>query len=290
MRTILFLALSSVAFLVLSQPLEYVDYRGNSNLAGPIQIADLKTGSYQSWFEKAYNETQSTMKKQRWAKALKGKEVEIYMGTWCGDSRYWVPRFIRLWDELGLDRSQLKITALYNDDDRYKQGPNAEEAGKDIHRVPTFIFKEDGAEYARIVESPATSVETDLAQIALGFPPQPNYRAATYIMELLKEKGASNVEENWDQHLPHVRHMVGRPSELNTLGYVYLRSGRTEEALIAFQFNAQVYAFDPNVHDSLGEAYEVMGSNEKARECYQKALSLNPESSAYKARLEAIGS
>ena len=62
------------------------------------------------------------------------------MGTWCGDSKEWVPSFLKIWDQLGLDRKKLIFTALYDIDERYKQGPNGEEKGKQIHRVPNFIF------------------------------------------------------------------------------------------------------------------------------------------------------
>jgi len=62
----------------------------------------------------------------------------------------------------------LEIIALYNGE-KTKQGPNGEEKGMGIHRVPTFIFEQGGKEIARIVEDPATDFETDIAQIALGF-------------------------------------------------------------------------------------------------------------------------
>jgi len=63
------------------------------------------------------------------------------MGTWCGDSKKWIPSFLKAWGKLSLDRKKLKYTVLYDTDERYKQGPNGEEKGMHIHRVPTFIFK-----------------------------------------------------------------------------------------------------------------------------------------------------
>ena len=48
----------------------------------------------------------------------------------------------------------------------------------------------DGKETARIIESPNTDLETDLAQIALGFPSNPNYRGATRMIELIEEKSS----------------------------------------------------------------------------------------------------
>ena len=124
------------------------------------------------------------------------------MGTWCGDSKKWVPRFLKLWDAYELDRSKLRFTALYDTDEKYKQDPNGEELGKKIHRVPTFIFKRDGAEFARIVESPRNDLKTDLQQIALGVSSEPNYRGATYLIDVLEKMTASfNVESGGMPHL-----------------------------------------------------------------------------------------
>ena len=95
-----------------------------------------------------------------------------------------MPQFVKLWDELGLKRSQLRLIGLYNDDERYKTSPNGEEKGKQIHRVPVFIFKSNNVEYARIVESPKNDLVTDVAQIALGFPSAPNYEGANYLFKV----------------------------------------------------------------------------------------------------------
>tara|TARA_B110000305_G_scaffold166436_1_gene184047 strand:- start:71 stop:229 length:159 start_codon:yes stop_codon:yes gene_type:complete len=50
--------------------------------------------------------------------------------------------------QLDLYRDKLNYTALYDIDEHYKQGPNGEEKGMQIHRVPTFIFKRNGKEIA----------------------------------------------------------------------------------------------------------------------------------------------
>ena len=76
----------------------------------------LKLGS-----TKAIQILNQIIKKQKWAKNLKNIQVDIYLGTWCGDSKYWVPKFIKLWDELGLNKNQLKLIALYGGKERYKQ-------------------------------------------------------------------------------------------------------------------------------------------------------------------------
>lgn len=54
-----------------------------------------------------------------------------------------------------------------------------------IHRIPTFIFKKDNNEIARIVEYLRNDLQTDVAQIALGVPSNPNYEAANYLNKVL---------------------------------------------------------------------------------------------------------
>ena len=110
------------------------------------------------------------MKNYSWSKELNDIEVDIYMGTWCWDSKIWVPRFVKTWDLLGLERGKLNFIALYDITDRYKKGPNGEEKGKKIYRIPTFIFKRGGKEIGRIVESPKNNLLTSFEKIALGLP------------------------------------------------------------------------------------------------------------------------
>ena len=47
-------------------------------------------------------------------------EVDIYMGTWCGDRNYGL--YFLFWDRCD------------DSDEKYKQGPNGEEKGKNIAR------------------------------------------------------------------------------------------------------------------------------------------------------------
>ncbi len=172
-KIIVILSFVFMASLIFAQtPSSYKDQNGNVHLLGKIEISQLQNDStYQKWFNSGYEQFSITNKKPKWVSLLKDVEVEIYLGTWCGDSKNWVPKFIKMWDELGLGRGKLRMIALYDaieGESKYKQGPNGEEKGKNIHRVPTFIFTKNGTEIARIVESPANDLETDLAQICAG--------------------------------------------------------------------------------------------------------------------------
>jgi tetratricopeptide (TPR) repeat protein len=64
----------------------------------------------------------------------------------------------------------------------------------------------------------------------------------------------------------------------NELGYSLLANDRYEEALAAFERHAALNPREPNPHDSLGEAYLVMGDPLKALEKFRLAISIDPSS------------
>ncbi len=258
----------------------YEGENGKKHLCGPFSLSILENDTiYATWFNKQYTEFNLPPGKRPWAKDLKDVEVEIFLGTWCGDSKKWVPKFVRLWEELGLDRKKLHFTALYDmmeGASKYKQGPNGEEKGKDIHRVPVFIFLRNGKEIARIVEHPVNDLETDLAQIALGYPSVPNYRGASYMLELFNAQNRDEIKASEIEHLKAVYRLVkNNPSELNTLGYVLLEAGRIEEALLTFHFNTRYFRYNPNVYDSYAEALAKDGQTDRSIEVYEKVLLLD---------------
>lgn len=279
--------LIAASLMATGQPMTYTNQREELHLAGSVVIADLQAHG-EKWFDENYAEFEEGSPEASWISNLQETQVEIYLGTWCGDSREWVPQFVHLWDALGLDRDQLTFTCLYDGTEKYKQGPNGEEQGKDIHRVPTFIFTENGAEYARIVEYPASDLMTDVAQIALRYPSQPNYKAATYMQQLLSEMTTEEVYKNANDYLRKAYKLTGKSSELNTLGYVYLRSGRVSEALIAFHFNTFMFRHEPNVYDSYAEALVIAGDTTNAITNYEKVLELDADNENAIAQLEKL--
>ncbi|MBL4710106.1 MAG: hypothetical protein JKY48_16880 [Flavobacteriales bacterium] len=267
----------------------YADKKGNKHLCGSFELEALKNDTtYSDWYQKNYTDYKVELNKTAWKKNLKSTKVDIYLGTWCGDSRTWVPRFVRLWDELGLDKKQLNFIGLYNGDEKYKQGPNGEELGKKIHRVPTFIFTENEVEIGRIVEFPNTSLETDLAQIALGYPSAASYKGANYLLEVLENNPIDSIKANYRYYINQVYKKVSKSSELNTLGYVLLRSNRIKEAALNFQMNTLCFSSNPNTYDSYGEALAAMGETEAAIKQYKKVLSFKPEDENALAQLKIL--
>lgn len=273
------LAVSILPFTLHAQsPKIYQNSSGENHLAGPFELEVLQTDSiFKVWFMDGYESFQLSDKSREWKKNLEATEIEIFLGTWCGDSKRWVPRFVKMWKELGLDENRLHFTALYDGEEFYKQGPNGEEMTKKIHRVPTFIFKENGEEYARIVEYPVNDLETDLSQIALGVASQPNYRAATYLLEIFERETLDSIYKNIQTHFSEVYRLVGKEKELNTLGRVFEFSDRMSEALLTYQFNQILHPYSPQVLESYADALVKTDAIEQALELYKKILVINPE-------------
>jgi CubicO group peptidase (beta-lactamase class C family) len=64
---------------------------------------------------------------------------------------------------------------------------------------------------------------------------------------------------------------------LNQLGYMYLQSGKIDDAILFFRRNVQEYPQSWNVYDSLGEAYMNAGKKDLAIQNYEKSIQLNPK-------------
>ena len=89
--------------------------------------------------------------------------IQIFMGTWCGDSRREVPRFIKILDLSEFDHNKIQIINL----NRKKESHTNEEKDKNIEFVPTFIINKNNNEIGRIIEFPIITLESDLFYILM---------------------------------------------------------------------------------------------------------------------------
>ena len=145
-------------------------------LVGQIDVKGLKSNSYQNWYAANHKNYQvnpeivSSIKNE-----LSKHKILVFMGTWCGDSKREVPRFIKILEVADFPMKNLKLVAVDRRKDRYKKSPTGEEWGLSIKRVPTFIFYKDGKETNRIIESPIVTLESDIEKIVTQRPYTPNY-------------------------------------------------------------------------------------------------------------------
>ena len=151
---------------------------GKPMLLGPITIEELQQEPFNEWYQIEFSEYEVDVRTvSELTTAIDNSNqytYEIFLGTWCGDSRREIPRLEKIFNEMGVDMNNVAIVAV----DRDKISPNGEQEGKDIRYVPTLIVNKDNEEIGRIVESPSslsTTLESDLLFISLGIPPIPNY-------------------------------------------------------------------------------------------------------------------
>ncbi|MGZ3938644.1 MAG: thioredoxin family protein [Flavisolibacter sp.] len=139
------------------------DANGNKVLVGFITKQELATDTAFTWFaqnQQGYTPDQNALQ------LLKANRDSVniiaFGGTWCGDTKYILPKFFMLADAAGL--SQDHVTLLGVDHDKKTIQHLAEAFG--ITNVPTLIVMKNGKEMGRIVEYGHTGLfDKDLAEI-----------------------------------------------------------------------------------------------------------------------------
>lgn len=251
--------------------------QGKTILAGHCSVSILQTGAYKEWFDKSYNNyTVDTATIHLMQPYLANKTIEIFLGSWCGDSKREVPRMIKILQLASFDTANLKLIFVDNSTKAYKQSPQHEEAGKTIHHVPTIIVYANNKETGRIIESPKISLEKDMLAILLHQPYAPNYKSIAWWVKNVKEKGTIMSDEKLQNVSHNIKPVNERMSELNTYGYVLLAQKNYAGALNVFKVNALLYPAMAGTYDSLGEAYMQAGNNGEAKKNYEKVLQLKP--------------
>lgn len=139
---------------------------GQKYLIGVLDQELLNTGPYKGWYEQgfnAYRPEKSSLENLK--PLLQDLHILVFLGTWCGDSRREVPRFLKIMDEVGFPSGRIKLVGVDRRRENYKKSPGGEEWGLNILRVPTFIFLKKGKEVGRIVERPSLSLEQELCDL-----------------------------------------------------------------------------------------------------------------------------
>lgn len=256
---------------------EIKNENGNTILAGHCALDMLYRDPYNKWFDTTYNtySVDSSLIPQLSA-LLKNKQIEIFLGSWCGDSKKQVPRMVKILQSSSFDTSQLRLIFVDNSTQSYKQSPQHEEEGKNIHHVPAIIVYEHKNEIGRIIETPVVSLEKDLASILAGKSYVSNYKAIAWWQQNVKHAKRLLPDETLHLCCITLRPLCKGMGEFNAYGYMLLAQHNYNEALNIFRLNTFLYPGDANTFDSLAEAYYATGNNNEARLNYEKVLSLKP--------------
>lgn len=248
----------------------------NRILIGTCNKDSLKTEPFVKWYTAGYESYQPNAVTLASLKKINNSDIsiELFFGTWCGDSKREVPRFLKLLDQVSFPDKNLKLIALGGSDSLIKQSPQHEETGRGIFRVPTFIIYKKGVELGRINEYPVYSLEKDLLALLGNQHYNPNYQSFTLVKKWLADSSLLDENINTNGLAGQVRLAVKNEHELNSLGYLLLGQGKKKEAVRIFQINYSLYPESSNVTSSLGEGYYEIGEFKKAVVALERALEL----------------
>lgn len=138
------------------------DKKNEPMLMGTISRALLSENSFGEWFKKSYDIHKLDRKTlDKVSKDFSGLTITIILGTWCGDSKEFVPPFLKILDSLSFPEQNVKLICV----NRQKVGIADEVKDIEVKLVPLFIFYRDGKEIGRIIESPKQGLEKDFLNI-----------------------------------------------------------------------------------------------------------------------------
>ncbi|MEQ8927272.1 MAG: hypothetical protein RLO81_15745 [Fulvivirga sp.] len=268
------LLLFFVAATTYSQQFIKINNTGQLKLLGSFDRELLNEEPFCQWFNPNYDTFEISTPISKLKVQLKNVDsIQIFLGTWCGDSKREVPRFLKLLESADFDRYQL--IGLDNTFQNYKQSPFGEEVGLNIHRVPTFIFYQDSIEINRIVESPKTILEKDMMELLTGNY-EPNCQIVHELNELFKIHGYEYVASQIDELALAWKDKVENKYVLNTYGFKLFTSFSMAEAEVVFQLNCLLYPNQCSSYYSLGRYYLRLGEKELARVEFAKGLQIDP--------------
>ncbi len=259
-------------------------------LYGAITKDSLTAAPYDKWFTTGYDaykpnpETVTQLKKQ----SFKEYSIQVFLGTWCGDSKRETPRFMKVMNEINFPADKIKIITVGDEDSLYKQSPQHEEKGLGIFRVPTFIIYKNGVEINRINEYPVNSLEKDLLAILSNQPYTPNYHSFLFINKWLND--GTLLDENISSRsiAGQLKQLVYNENEINSLAYLLLKQSKQKEALKLFQVNFNLYPESANIISSLGEGYLKNKDTKNAVIFLERSLEQNKDPNAVKGILPLL--
>ena len=271
--------------------IEITNDNGQRILACRASASAMLLPGYKTWLDQSYNDyTIDSATVKQLQPQLKNVSMEIFLGSWCGDSRREVPRMLKILAAAGMDTARISMVFVDNALNHYKQSPQREEKGMNIHHVPTFILYKDRKETGRIIESPVVSLEKDLLQILENKHYQSNYQAIAYWRAHVAGRDKT-IEASVLQKLqPQLQPLVKHYGEFAAYGNMLFAAGDTIEAINAFHLNTILYPANTTAFNTLAEALTKLGRKKEAAMVLEKMLALTPGDETLKKRIAVLGS
>ncbi|WP_299104924.1 thioredoxin family protein [uncultured Winogradskyella sp.] len=260
-------------------------------LLGKIDKKGLEGENYKSWFTPNYNDYKTNSELiNTISSELKNYTITLFMGTWCGDSKQEVPKLYKVLEACHFPMDQLTVIAVSRKLDMYKQSPQHEEAGLNIHRVPTIIFYKYGKEVNRIVEHPIETFEEDIQNIITTNDYKSNYQIVTAVDNILKKKGVKGLKRKQKKLLKTFKDEVPNMYGLNTYGYILYGTDRIEDAIAVYKLNTMLFPEQVRTFINLANTLGTSGKTEDAIKVLEDAIKLHPDNEDLKENLALIKS
>jgi thiol-disulfide isomerase/thioredoxin len=271
--------------------LEITENTKTPYLLGKIDKSGLEGDNYKSWFTKNHEDYQpnQTLVSQITSE-LKNYSITLFMGTWCGDSKAEVPKLYKVLEACNFPMEQLTVIAVSRQADMYKQSPQHEEKGLNIHRVPTVIFYKNGKEINRIVEHPIATFEEDILNIITVNDYKSNYQIVSNVNAIIKTSGLKGLKKNKKRILKTYKGKLESIYELNTYAHILFTTNRQDEAIEVLKLNTKLFPSEGRAYNSLANKFLANGNTKKALKSYKKALKLDPENEQILENIAAVKS
>ncbi|QLE02728.1 thioredoxin family protein [Galbibacter sp. BG1] len=140
-------------------------YSQSSNYSiGSIPLDSIKKIEDFKWLESRYNNFKPNKNiLDKFNGNIEEYSVKVFIGTWCGDSKSFFPKFLKSLEYLGVENESIELFGI----NRKKDEPKLLVESFNIKFVPTAIFYKKGREINRIVEYPQENVEQDIIDILI---------------------------------------------------------------------------------------------------------------------------
>ncbi|HTN47377.1 MAG TPA: thioredoxin domain-containing protein [Flavipsychrobacter sp.] len=132
---------------------------GSVVLRGQMTFDDLLKENSFDWLESgAAGYTPNNEALEYLKKELGEYEIVIFAGTWCDDSKLWLPRLYKVMQAANYPMRRYSMYGV----DRAKTSKYVENKLYKIELVPTIILLKKNKEIGRIVENPQKTLEQDM--------------------------------------------------------------------------------------------------------------------------------
>jgi thiol-disulfide isomerase/thioredoxin len=146
------------------------DDQGNKILKGIISRKELENDTAFSWWTE--NLKGYTPQSQALTELRKNQSIEFiaFIGTWCNDSKFIIPKFFSFVDAAGFPGDRITLIGV----DRSKKTLSHLAEAMNIIDVPTIIVMKDGKEAGRVVEYGKYGLfDKELGEIIASIPTSP---------------------------------------------------------------------------------------------------------------------